>query len=559
MRRFISVGLWAGFAAYLLATTPAGAASSSGAAPTGTEKESAAPAAGDVAVPGREASPPVEPEPTFEINSFRFEGNTLFAGDRLAELIDDIAGNERTAADVEKARETVERFYHDQGYPAVLVNVPEQSAESGDIRLQVIESTIGATRITGNKYFTTAQILDKLPSLAPGSVLFVPGVQEDIGRVNRNPDLKVVPSMAPGKTPGTVDVDLKADDLSPFHGSVELSNRNSPNTKPLRLNGALHYDNLWHREHSLSAQYQTAPQDPSQVEVFSGSYALPAPWNWDDTILIYGVSSNSDTAFGEGFHSLGKGAIIGGRYIKRLPPYGSYNHTATLGVDYKNLSQETRQHGTADIKIPEYLPFTVAYNGSLPDTHGLTTFNATLAASFRGVLAATPEDFEAVRYQARGNYVIATLGVDRRQQLPAGMGFFLKLDGQIADQPLVFSEQYAAGGMENVRGFLESEFTGDSAFHATAELSAPDLAPKFGLGERFSIVPYLFFDCALLWTLQPLPGQIPLADLQGTGFGIRGFLFKDLEFELDWAFALEETAVEKRGDSRGYFKVKYQF
>ena len=116
------------------------------------------------------------------------------------------------------------------------------------------------------------------------------------------------------------------------------------------------------------------------------------------------------------------------------------------------------------------------------------------------------------------------LALERRQKLPGGAGLGVKLDGQIADQPLISNEQYPAGGMESVRGYKESEEMGDSAFHGMIELSAPDLAPHFGLGERFQIIPYTFYDFAALWVKEPLPGQDAAMDLQGTGVGIRGHI-----------------------------------
>ena len=39
----------------------------------------------------------------------------------------------------------------------------------------------------------------------------------------------------------------------------------------------------------------------------------------------------------------------------------------------------------------------------------------------------------------------------------AGISFFAKVQGQIADQPLVNSEQFAGGGLGTVRGYFEVE------------------------------------------------------------------------------------------------------
>src|SRR5208337_2060682 len=102
-----------------------------------------------------------------------------------------------------------------------------------------------------------------------------PNLQKEIGRLNESQDIKVEPVMSPGREVGTIDVAIKVEDRLPLHGSVELNDRSSPDTDDLRLNVVLHYDNLWQREHSLSLQYQTAPQNPKEVEAFSVSYVLP--------------------------------------------------------------------------------------------------------------------------------------------------------------------------------------------------------------------------------------------------------------------------------------------
>jgi hemolysin activation/secretion protein len=502
-----------------------------------------------------------EPEPSFEINDFRIEGNTLFAPQRIEELLDPLVGTERGAADVERARDALEKLYHDEGYPTVLVNIPEQSAESGLIRLQVIESRIGATRVTGNRHFSTQQILRSLPALAPGEILYVPRVQTQVAKLNRSADIKVVPAMSPGKALGSVDVEIKTEDHSSWHGFAELNNKYSANTSTLRTSAGLQYDNLWSRQHSLSLQYQVSPQKPSEVNVASLAYTMPAPWSTDDSLVLSGVYSDSDSTVVQSTHTLGKGHIVGTRYLASLPGYGSYLQSAVLGVDYKKFDETT---GVGDLKAGpkktpiEYLPFSLSYSGTLPDAGGLTSFSAGLAWAFRGAVS-SQQQFAEKRFKARGNYLTGTLAAERSQTLPGGFSGLFKVDGQLTDQPLISNEQYSAGGMDSVRGYLEGAQAGDNALHAVTEISAPDLAPALGLGERFQLLPYLFYDAAVLWVKEPLPGQAKQMQLQGSGVGLRGFLWRDLQYQLDFALALSDSGDSRAGDSRIHFKLRYQF
>ena len=501
---------------------------------------------------------PEQKEQTFTIRRFVIEGSGIFSNDELQKQVKQFVGREKTAADVEGARDALERFFHDQGYPTVLVNIPEQSVQNRVIRLDVIENRVGTVKVTGNRWFSTEKIIDELPSLAPGRVIRLQQLQVEVNRLNRNPDFKVVPDMQPGVAPESVDLTLKVEEKFPLHGSLELNNRSSHDTTALRLNAALRYDNLWQREHSLSLQYQTAPEKPGEVQVVSSSYTLPALWDHDDKLVVYGVLSNTDTASAAGFNNIGKGNIIGLRAIIPLQGVGEYNHTAVLGFDYKDFQETVGLAGSTGIKTPvTYFPFSLAYSSSLRDDSGVTSFNTGVNIAFRGMVT-NPHQFEDKRFKARGNYISLTAGAERSQKLPGDFSMLVRLDGQLADQPLIANEQFVAGGVESVRGYRESEVSGDNAIHGVFELAGPNLLKSVGK-DGFNLTPYLFFDAAALWVKEPLPGQDDATEIEGTGFGLRGTLFGGFEFQTDYGFALRDTNRIASGDSYLHFKVKYQF
>ncbi|MFA7061216.1 MAG: POTRA domain-containing protein, partial [Pedobacter sp.] len=261
----------------------------------------------DTTAPSANAPAAEQQEQTFTIRRFIIEGSALFSAEELAKQVSSFVGRHKTAADVEGARDALERYFHDQGYPTVMVNIPEQAVQNKVIRLDIIENRVGTVTVTGNRWFSTDKILRELPSISSGQVIKLQKLQQEANRINRNPDFKIVPEMQPGKAPESVDMTIKVTDQLPLHGSLELNNRSSHDTTDLRLNAALRYDNLWQREHSISVQYQISPEKPSEVQVVSGSYTLPAPWDRDDKVVVYGVLSNTETASAAGFNNLGKG------------------------------------------------------------------------------------------------------------------------------------------------------------------------------------------------------------------------------------------------------------
>jgi hemolysin activation/secretion protein len=168
-------------------------------------------------------------------------------------------------------------------------------------------------------------------------------------------------------------------------------------------------------------------------------------------------------------------------------------------------------------------------------------------------------EFEIKRFKARGNYLYANAGVERIQKLPFSWNLYLKLDGQVADQPLPSNEQYAAGGMASVRGYKETEELGDDAVHGVVELSAPELASLLDWEKYFEFTPFVFYDFAGLRIKDPLPEQESSFTLQGTGIGVRGFIWRYFEYELDWGVALSDTSRTESGDHRIHFRVKWEW
>ncbi|MDA8091389.1 MAG: BamA/TamA family outer membrane protein [Nitrospiraceae bacterium] len=496
-----------------------------------------------------------KPDTGFKIKGYEITGNTIFPADKLRETAAPFTGTGKTASDVEKARDAIEKLFHDAGYPAVMVNIPEQTLKDGIVKLEVIESRIGKVEVTGNRFFTSEGLLRELPALAPGQILYWPDVKDQIDRLNRNQDVKIEPVMTPGDKMGVVDVELKTDDRLPLHGYLEINNRNSPETKPLRLNAMVRYDNLWQRSNSIAFQLQTDPQDLHETGALGISYSLPSPLNKDHELVVYSVWSNSNVAFGEGFTVVGKGYEAGMRYAIPLPPHKLYSHNITLGVDYKHFNQVTGSSGNSTTVPITYVPLAFSYNASLPDKGGITQFSAGVNLAFRGV-GTNEGEFEFKTFQSKANYLYATLGVQRTQTLPHGMGLFMKVDGQAANESLIDNEQYVAGGMESVRGYREDEAAGDDAVHGTVELSFPDPLEKSATGKWLHSSPFIFYDIADLTIQNPLPGQMGSIKMEGVGAGMRGSITKNAEYEVDWALALDPTDQIHRDDQRIYFKLK---
>ena len=134
----------------------------------------------------------------------------------------------------------MEKLYHDRGYATVFVDIPEQQVDEEIVRLRVTEGKLRRVSIGGARYFSERKILAALPAASAGTVPLLPELQKELGTVNaQSADRTVVPVLKAGPTPGTVDLALNVKDNLPLHGSLDVNNQYSPDTKPLRATASL--------------------------------------------------------------------------------------------------------------------------------------------------------------------------------------------------------------------------------------------------------------------------------------------------------------------------------
>lgn len=496
----------------------------------------------------------------FDVLEYRVEGNSVLATLAIEEAVYPYLGMDKSVDDVEHARESLEKAYHDAGYLTVLVDIPEQNVEGGLVSLKVTEGKVGRTRVVGSHYFSHGRIRDKTPSLAEGSVPYFPDVQKEVAALNVQSDRQVVQVLRAGKTPGTVDVDLMVEDHAPLHGSLDINNHKSANTTPWRLSGMLRYDNLWQGEHSISLQYQTSPENTSEVKVLSTTYVMPLENG--DTLAMYAVRSRSNVAVLGETSVLGNGNIYGIRRIIPLPARKQFFQSISLGADYKDF-KESILFGSDTLATPiSYLPFVVSYNASALADESITQMSLSANFSLRGI-GNTPGEFAEKRYLAQPNYFYLKGDASYKRKVFGDSSLTVKLGGQLANQPLIGNEQFSAGGADSVRGYMESAALGDNALLGGLELSTPSLADA--LPDSVEELRLLAFaEGAFLRVKDALPNPVDGSItshyiLSSAGIGMRFKAIQHLTASLDVGWPFKDTASTHGSNPRVHFKMVYEF
>jgi hemolysin activation/secretion protein len=454
---------------------------------------------------------------TLTILEYRVIGSRTLPHAEVEKAVYGYLGPGRTEEDVERARAALEKAYRDLGYQTVSVNVPPQRPTRGIIVLQVTEAPVGRLRVSGSRFYSIEQIKKMAPSLAEGTVPNFNDVQRDIIALNQLGDRQVTPSLKPGAIPGTVDVELTVKDKLPLHGSIELNNRYSANTTPLRLDLSARYDNLWQLGHTIGLGFQIAPQRPSDALVYSAFYIARLPAiDWLG-LMVQATRQNSQVSTLGGSNSLGNGEIYGGRFLVTLPSRRGFFHSLSVGMDYKHFTQDLTV-GNSIISSPvSYWPFSLSYSATSIGKHYETALTAGVTFSFRGTSSQEQLEFDNRRYNSDANFFYFRGSLEHTQKLPYDVQLFAGVQGQATVNPLLDTEQFSLGGLSTVRGYLESAAVGDNALCGTLELRSPSLLGWLGQGHECRV--FVFLDGGVTTLNDPLPQQTSSYNLWSYGIG----------------------------------------
>jgi hemolysin activation/secretion protein len=517
------------------------------------------------------AAPPAQNLPEFYIHEYRVTGAHHLTPLEIENAVYPYLGPGRTAQDVEGARAALAKVYEDKSYTSINVTIPPQTGARGIVFLLVNEMPVGRLRVEGSRFHDINLIKQAVPSLAEGKLIDFAEAQKELVGLSQLPDRRITPVIQAGVVPGTMDVDLNVKDTLPLHGSLELNNRYSADTPSLRLDASLSYDNLWQLGHSIGGSAQVSPQDFSKVQVFTGFYTFRFPGLENFSLTLQGTEQNSNVSTLGSIDVTGKGQIAGLRANFKLPTVGDYFHNFTFGLDYKALEQDVTFNPvtgaavttTTLTKTPTtYVPLTFDYSGTVVGQNFLTDLDVQVVLGLRGI-GSNASQFDHNRFSADRNFIYLRGDVAQTEDLPYDLQLFAKLAGQVADSPLINSEQFSVGGLDTVRGYLESSVLGDDAVVANFEFRGPSLVSwlktpagaKSGNDWRF----YLFTDAAAVSIQDPLPGQAVRYSLASYGGGTRMTLFNDFNASLDLAVPLFNQAPTKAQNPFLTFRVWTDF
>jgi hemolysin activation/secretion protein len=325
--------------------------------------------------------------------------------------------------------------------------------------------------------------------------------------------------------------------------------------------------------------FEVAPQERKDSEVASGYYLARFPGYDHFSLMLQGTKQDSNVSTLGGSTVAGPGETLELRAIFALPSgkdwatgkdWENFTDSFSLSVDYKHFQQSvqlaptsgttpgtTSTAGTIVTPIT-YYPVIAGYSATWGDSGGkgsVTALDSSVTFNFRG-LGSGPNQFDLNRFGSDGSFIYYRGDVSHTQELGGGWELFGKVQGQLANQPLVSSEEYSGGGESTVRGYLESEVVGDDGIFGSLELRTPPLMFEGKSADwRF----YLFGDAGELKVLNPLPEQVARFNLSSFGMGSRLSLVDHLSGGVDIAYPMVSQTYTQAHEIQMRFRVRLDY
>jgi hemolysin activation/secretion protein len=502
---------------------------------------------------------PSTPAPTFNVREYRVLGNSVLAARDIETVLYPLLGDHKQLSDVEAARAALEKVYHAQGYGTVFVDIPPQDV-SGDgiVRLRVTEGRLHERKIEGARYFSERDVAAALPAAQVGTVPNLTELQKELTALNgETADRSVAPILRQGPEPGTMDMDLKVSDTLPLHGSLELNDNYTADTKPLRATAAVSYANLFSALDDLSVQYQDSPQAPGQVKVLNAGYTLHPVWDGWRISAIFIDSNSSVSSIGVGGTGvLGTGEIYSLRASYAPLTSTTTSQSVTLGYDYKHFRNSITEGGTAAPLVTpiSYSNLSLSYLGTWHVGWLEAALSLTPDFGVRGA-PNNPADFENDRYLGKPNFFYLRFDSSLTAHLPADFRLLLRVAGQATEDPLISNENFSIGGSDGVRGYLEAEELGDEALKETVQLQT--MTWSWHARQLFNA--FAFYDAGRTHALATLSGQPDYVILRSWGAGANLLPGYWLTGTVIWAEPLTDGTYTRAHQGRVLFVFRAAF
>src|SRR5215831_14370859 len=166
-------------------------------------------------------------------------GNTVFSDEEINQVTGPFKNRTLITEDLERLRLSLTLLYINKGYLTSGAIIPDQDITFGVIKVQIIEGKLTRIDVTGNRWFSSSYLQDRL-ELGVRAPLTLDPLQEQMQLLQQDRRIeRVNAELRPGDEPGESVLNVRVEDRQPFHAGIEINNYQSPLVGEMRGIGTL--------------------------------------------------------------------------------------------------------------------------------------------------------------------------------------------------------------------------------------------------------------------------------------------------------------------------------
>jgi hemolysin activation/secretion protein len=423
----------------------------------------------DVTLP----QPPAQPSSAaggqaVQVDDFTVTGAHTFTAAELTALVDDLAGQTLTLAELQQAAHRITRYYRERGYFLTRAYLPQQDVSDGTVTIDVLEGRLGKVDVNNSAHTRDFVIKRPFRSLKPNQMLTASDLETPLLRLSDLPGVDVTTTLVPGEEVGTSDLKVDVSQGPWVNGTVELDNYGNESIGEYRLGASLHVNSPLGLGDRLDIR--ALGSDEEQV-FFRAQYQVPVgPWATELGVAY----SDMDYTLGGNFDALdatGNAQITTAFARQSLIRSRSANLNVQLQYDSKALEDKIGAFASHSDKESEL--YTLSITGDWRDSllgGGITQASLAYTRGELTINSYLDQVIDSVTAQTAGDFERWTPSLMRLQNLGGNWSLHAQIHGQFADKNLDSSEKFSLGGAYGVRAYAQGEASGDEGYLANVEL-----------------------------------------------------------------------------------------
>jgi hemolysin activation/secretion protein len=446
----------------------------------------------------------------FVLMALTIDGVSAYPLKALAPLYTDYLTREVSLADLARIAQAITDHYRADGYFLSRAVVPQQTGPEGVVRLVVFEGRVNELQVSGRAAPAARALLDGVTDARP---IRLADLDRRLTLATDRPGVKLKTHLEPViDDPAKHRLVVQAD-RQPLTASLYIDNRGAPTVGPWQAYGRVAGNSAFVAGDQVAVSLLTVPGDPREFSQGELSYLYPLT-----TGGSLGVRASAAQAR-DGSANLG--SLVGNENrtasLRLSHPFSRSRKQAVWGALAFDASQVKQDWGAVG-GAEDNLRVLRASLFATRIAYGRTT--TAFAQISRGLDLLGASDVAGrgrSRWDADGQFWKLNLHGSHYRDLSRRAGVYLQADAQWSPDPLLASEEFAAGALPYGRAYNYAEIAGETGGGALAEIRY-GFDPK---GEALSFVQvYAFADAAKVWRKDAAPG-FGSAALASAGVGTR--------------------------------------